>query len=142
MMSHSFPTAAYLVSSLVYSVAGLVLGFVGGALYAARFIPGRVPRREILNGSGRLVVGLLILALVTLTFVRGLVDERRLEAQVSCQRQFNTTYRTVLQNNFAAQRKFLAIFTKPEAVTTEQRAAAFNDYFKSLRDIPENNPCG
>lgn len=135
----------YLIASLVWSLAGLVVGFISGAYYAVRLCtPGTVAPRDILDASGRLIVGLLILAMVSLTMVWGYISDKRLEDQVACQRQFNQSYRQALQDNFAAQRKFLTVFAASPQLATidQQRALAFQEYLRSLKDIPVDNTCG
>lgn len=126
-------------ASLLFSFAGLVVGFIGGQLIAWRrhgslIVPTYHPRS---GHRSDFIVGLLIVALAVATLVQGMVNQQQ---QTDCNNEFRRVISersslTQEQNRASAdlQRRLIEIGPSEEA--GEQRSAAREDYVKRLDEI-------
>lgn len=141
------PAGVDVVINLVWSVAGLVAGFLGGTVYTMRRTM-RNPDGVTLSYVVRALIGLVILLMaVTSTTISLRTSAEQAAAAkaysraTECQKRFNEAYGATIDNNFDAQRRFLLRFRSPGQVSPEERNAAYDQYFETLQPIPRGLLC-
>lgn len=134
------------VTSLVWSVVGLVVGFILGATYTNRRVRAdSMAKTDVM----RLTIGLLILAMVIVTASTTLATARAqarsaqaLSLATKCQQDFNNKYGGAISKNFEAQRKLFASFRAGAGqLSAAERDKVYQDYFATIQPIPATSSC-
>lgn len=155
-------SSPYFVQTILWIAFGFVAGWVTGEIVRRRTlnglsfipIPAKTTPKVEVDSKPRfdrrlVIIGLLILALVTATFISseiGLSDSKRAadaeRAFVVCQREQNRQYSDTLNRRSAENGKVnqaqIELLETPTTASIEQRLAAVKKYLDALKALEQS----
>ena len=150
------PTTSYVISSALWSVAGLAVGYIAGLVTAARcqreHVPEGMPPPHQQQRFGR-AIGVLVLVMAVVSVCTAAVTIDRQSALVACQTEFNQRFVASLEGRAAsatqeraAQRTLLTTqYTTPEAWQVAKaaylQALDRADAYRDANPLPEQPRC-
>ena len=150
------PTASYVISNLLWSIAGLALGYVAvlALVFAAGFVLGfhtgraTVPRADSFPTGDQLmprlrfdrIIGVVVIVLSLVSITAAAITIHRQSEQVACQTRFNQAFAASLEQRAEAatkEREAQRVLLTGTYTTPEEGAAARLQYLRALDDADD-----